>query len=51
MVKGNELDDLKSLVFREMIAIDDPIDIYSKHTLLHDAVVLNKEELFYFTLN
>ena len=51
MVKGNELDDLKSLVFREMIAIDDPIDIYSKHTLLHDAVVLNKEELFYFTLS
>ena len=50
MIKANELEDLKALVFRELISIDDPIDIYSKHTMLHDAVALNKEELFYFTL-
>ena len=51
MVKGNELDDLKSMVFRELIPIDEPLDIYSKHTILHDAVALNKEELFYFILS
>ena len=51
LVKGNELDDLKSLVFREMIAVDEPVDIYSKHTLLHDAIIMNREELFYFMLN
>ena len=51
MIKANEFDDLKSMVFRELIQIDDPIDIYSKHTMLHDAVMLNKEELFFFLLN
>ena len=50
MVKANELDEIKSVVFKEVILIDDPIDIYSKHTLLHDAVVLNREQLFYFLL-
>ena len=50
LVKANEIDDLKSIVFRELIAIDDPIDIYSKHTILHDAVMMNREEIFYFVL-
>ena len=50
LCKANELEDLKSMVFRELIAIDDPVDIYSKHTLLHDAVMIPREELFYFML-
>ena len=50
LIKANEMDDLKSLIFREMISIDDPIDIYSKHTILHDAVIMNREQLFYFAL-
>ena len=50
LIKANEFDDLKSMVFRELVQIDDPIDIYSKHTILHDAVVLDREELFYFAL-
>ena len=50
LLKANEIDDLKALVFREMISLDDPIDIYSKHTLLHDAVMLDKEQVFYFLL-
>ena len=50
LIKANEMEDLKSLIFREMISIDDPIDIYSKHTILHDAVIMNREQLFYFVL-
>ena len=34
-----------------MVEIDDPIDSYSKHTLLHDAVIMNREELFDFLLS
>lgn len=34
-----------------MILIDDPIDSYAKHTLLHDAVVMNREDLFDFLLS
>jgi len=30
--------------------IDDPIDYYAKHTLLHDAVVMNREDLFLFLI-
>ena len=50
MLKANEVDDLKSMVFRELLDIDDPIDMYSKHTLLHDTVVLDRPEVFYFVL-
>ena len=50
LVKANQVEDLKSIVFRELIAIDDPLDIYSKHTILHDAVIMNREEIFYFVL-
>ena len=50
LVKANQVEDLKSMVFRELIAIDDPVDIYSKHTILHDAVIMNREEIFYFVL-
>ena len=50
LVKSNEIEEVKSVIFRELIAIDDPIDIYSKHTMLHDAVALNREQIFYFLL-
>jgi hypothetical protein len=42
IVKDNQLEDLKKLVYKGMIEIDDPIDSYSKHTLLHDAVTMNR---------
>ena len=50
LIKANELEDLKAIVFRELISIDDPIDIYSKHTMLHDAVIMDREPLFYFLM-
>mmetsp|Transcript_17183 Transcript_17183/g.23180 ORF Transcript_17183/g.23180 Transcript_17183/m.23180 type:complete len:137 (+) Transcript_17183:143-553(+) len=50
LIKANEVEDLKSLVFREMVSLDDPIDIYSKHTMLHDSVALDREQIFYFLL-
>lgn len=50
MVKNYDLDGLKKMVFKGLIEIDDPIDDYAKHTLLHDAVIMNREELFDFLL-
>ena len=50
LIKANELEDLKAIIFRELISIDDPIDIYSKHTMLHDAVIMDREPLFYFLM-
>jgi hypothetical protein len=48
IVKDNQLEDLKKLVYKGMIEIDDPIDSYSKHTLLHDAVTMNRQAMFDF---
>lgn len=42
---------MKKMIYKGIIEIDDPIDSYSKHTLLHDAVVFNREEIFDFLLN
>ena len=39
------------MLFTSKILIDDPICMYSAHTLLHDAIILNREELFDFLLN
>ena len=50
LVKTNEVDELKSIVFRELISVDDPIDIYSKHTMLHDAVIMERQQILYFLL-
>jgi ankyrin repeat protein len=41
---------LKKQIFKSNIEIDDPIDSYSMHTLLHDAVIFNREEIFEFLL-
>ena len=47
-VKENNIGDIKRMVFKNLIPIDDPIDLYSQHTLLHDAVIMNRVELFDF---
>ena len=49
-VKENMLDDLKAMVFTGEQKIDDPIDVYTCHTMLHEAVILNRQELFQFLL-
>ena len=41
-VKENEVEDLKKKIFKGLIELDDPIDVYSRHTLLHDAVIMNR---------
>ena len=46
LVKEYDLDELKKLLYSDQFMIDDPIDYYAKHTLLHDAVVMNREDLF-----
>ena len=50
LVKGNDIEEIKRIIFASLHEIDDPIDIYSKHTMLHDAVALNREELFNFLI-
>ena len=41
-VKEGEVEDLKKKIYNGLIMLDDPIDVYSKHTLLHDAVIMNR---------
>lgn len=50
-MKDNNQEDLKKLIYRGQIYIDDPVDSYSKHTLLHDAVIMNRTELFEFLVS
>ena len=47
-MKKNQFEEIKAKVFKQQIEIDDPIDYYSKHTLLHDAVIMNRVEVFEF---
>ena len=51
MVKENNTEDLKKLLYKGLLEIDDPIDSYSLHTLIHDAVIMNREEMFDFLLS
>jgi hypothetical protein len=51
MVKDNMIEDLKKLVWKGQVELDDPIDSFSKHTLLHDAVIMNRQEIFDFLVN
>lgn len=46
--KEDDLEEIKNMIFTGAAKIDDPIDIYTCHTLLHDAVTLNRPELFKF---
>ena len=49
-VKQGDTQSIKGQIFRGLWQIDDPLDVYSKHTLLHDAVVFNREDLFDFLM-
>ena len=49
-VKNDELEEIKKLVFKGSLRLDEPIDIYSKHTVLHDAVVMNRMLILRFML-
>eukprot|EP00347_Sterkiella_histriomuscorum_P014262 403361554 len=51
LIKDGEIDEVKKMYFKGLLMIDDPIDSYSKHTMLHDAVVMNRTELFDFLLS
>lgn len=50
-LKNNDTEEIKKMIFRGLVEIDDPIDLYSKHTILHDAVMLNRGQLVDFLLN
>ena len=39
------------MIFKNLFYIDDPLDVYSQHTLLHDAVVMNRVEIFDFLIS
>ena len=49
-VKDGDTDKIKQQIFTGLWYIDDPVDNFSKHTLLHDAVVFERVELFEFLL-
>ena len=49
-IKDNEVSEVKRIIFSGLHEIDDPIDIYSKHTMLHDAVMMNRIDIFYFLI-
>ncbi len=42
------MEDLKKLIYRGQTMIDDPVDSFSKHALIHDAVIMNRTEFFDF---
>lgn len=39
------------MIFKGILEIDDPIDSYALHTMLHDAVIMNREDLFEILLS
>ena len=47
-VKEGDLEEIKNIIFSGEAKLDDPIDIYTCHTLLHEAVILNRMDLFNF---
>jgi hypothetical protein len=49
-MKSGDTQEIKAKVFKGTIEIDDPLDVYSKHTILLDAVVMNREEIFEFMI-
>ena len=48
MTRENQIEEIKKKVLTGLLPIDEPLDIWSRHTLLHDAVILNRTELFDF---
>ena len=49
-IKENDIEEVKSLVFTGVQRLDDPVDIYTFHTMLHEAVNLDRVELFDFLI-
>lgn len=49
-VKNNDTHSIKSKVLQGMWLVDDPLDVYAKHTLMHDAVMMDREELLTFLI-
>lgn len=49
-MKSNELTEIKARIFKGLWEIDEPVDLYSKHTLLHDSVIMDRKEIFDFLL-
>jgi hypothetical protein len=49
-VKSGDTATIKAQIFKGLWDIDDPLDIYSKHTLLHDSVVMDRDDLFNFLI-
>ena len=47
-VKEGDLEEIKNIIFSGEAKVDDPIDFYTCHTLLHEAVILNRPDLFQF---
>ena len=47
-IKENELEEVKNYVFTGAVRLDDPVDIYTCHTMVHDAVILDRSDLFNF---
>lgn len=39
------------MIYKGLLEIDDSVDSWSQHTLLHDAVIMDREELFHFLMN
>ena len=50
-IKEDDLDEIKTKVFTGAQKLDDPIDMYCSHTMIHDAIILNREELFAFLVS
>ena len=49
-IKTNDFEEIKTMIFTGASLVDDPIDFYSCHTLLHDAVIMNREDVFAFLI-
>ena len=50
-IKEDDIQDIKHQIFSGYARIDDPLDIYTCHTVIHDAITLNKLELLEFMLS
>lgn len=48
--KAGDLPSIKQKIFTGMWMLDDPLDIFSKHTLLHDAVIFGREDMVDFLM-
>lgn len=50
MIKEYDIEAIKKMFYKDMVYIDDPIDQFTMHGMLHDAVIMDRVELFDFLL-